>query len=186
MVKDRDSETVIATLTHRQNIKLSLKRWFKHGLYFKSSKKIFSTVQRQQIADAIEQAENGHRGEIQIIIEASLPGRLAFEMDTRQRAEQLFAEYKVWDTECNSGILIYLNLCEHAVEIVADRGIDQAVQSGCWHGICQNMLPYFKQGQFTEGLCDAIARLGQLLSQYYGNDTQDCRGNELSNMPKLL
>ncbi|UUZ50200.1 hypothetical protein LP420_09650 [Massilia sp. B-10] len=41
----------------------------------------------------------------------------------RQRAVGLFAEYGVWDTEDNCGVLIYVNLAERKVEIVADRQI---------------------------------------------------------------
>lgn len=186
MVDQIEDEVVITTTDCQIQTKPSLKRWLKHSFYFKSSKSIFSNAQKQQIADVIQIAEDGHRGEIQVIIEASFPSNLAFQIESKQRAEQLFAQYKVWDTEFNTGILIYLNLCEHQIEIVADRGIHQAVRQSCWDEICQSMLPYFKQQQFTTGLCIGIEQLGQLLKKFYGNDRADPQGNELDNLPKLL
>ena len=72
-------------------------------------------------------AEHGHVGEIQVVIEGCLPSRMAYYVDTHARARQLFAELGVWDTELNSGVLLYLNLCERKVEIVIDRGIKTAL-----------------------------------------------------------
>lgn len=185
MVNDINDATCIATSIQQHNRPYRWKRWLKHSLYFKSAQHFFNAQQNQQLAQAIAQAESGHRGEIQIIIEGSLPSHLALRMDTRQRAEQLFAQYRVWDTEYNSGMLIYLNLCERRVEVVADRGIHQAVEGDYWHGLCQGMLPYFKQGQFSEGLGWAVAQLGQLL-QDFDRDMPDTQGNELDNMPRLM
>ncbi|MFC3902964.1 TLP18.3, Psb32 and MOLO-1 founding protein of phosphatase [Acinetobacter marinus] len=188
-----DGETVIATKRHHDQTQPSLKRWFKHLFYFKSSKSVINPSQAQQIADAIRDAEQGHRGEIQVIIEGSLPNAVAFEHNCQQRAEQLFAEYRVWDTEYNSGVLIYLNLCEHDVEIVADRGIHQAVTAEYWQTVCQSMLPFFKEKQFADGICHAVAQLGETLNQFYQQHESkdlaqqpDPQGNELSDMPKLL
>lgn len=190
-----DGETVIATKHHQEQMHPSLKRWLKHLFYFKSSKSVINPSQAQQIADAIRDAEQGHRGEIQVIIEGSLPNAVAFEHNCQQRAEQLFAEYRVWDTEYNSGVLIYLNLCEHDVEIVADRAIHQAVTADYWQTVCQSMLPFFKKNQFAEGICQAVAQLGLTLHDFYqarlntahhDADDQDPQGNELSDHPHLL
>lgn len=186
MVKQIETQTVISTKHIDVTSKPSLKRWLKHVLYFKSAKHALNTHDCDKIAETIAQAENGHRGEIQVIVEGSLPSHFALQHTTQQRAEYLFAKYRVWDTQYNSGVLIYLNLCEHAVEIVADRGIDGAVHETCWQEICQSMLPLFKAQQFGDGLCVAIEQLGQLFSQYYGNNTHDPEGNELSNRPRLI
>lgn len=186
MVKIVDSETVISSTVYEHPTQPSIKRCLKHTFYFKSSKKLFTTEQKQKIADAVTEAEHGHRGEIKIIIEASMPSHIAFELDTRQRAEQLFAEYRVWDTEYNSGILLYLNLCEHRLEIVADRGINNAVAKDDWSSICDTILLFFKQGQFLDGLCDGIRIIGSLIDQFYKTDNFDPIGNELPNEPKLI
>lgn len=186
MVTSTDSQTVISTKSEQLTAQPSFKRWIKHSFYLKTSKRLFSAEQQAQIAQAIAHAENGHRGEIQVIIEASLPSDTAYQYDTLQRAQYLFGKYRVWDTAQNSGLLIYLNLCAHQVELVADRGIDQAVATQCWENICQSMLPHFKEKQFTTGLCVAIGALGEVLKNFYAHDADDDAGNELANQPRLL
>ena len=181
-----DNQTIISTQSEQQNEQPSFKRWLKHSFYLKRSKYLFNQLQQDKIAAAITDAEDGHRGEIQVIIEASLPSDCAYRYSTLKRAQYLFGKYGVWDTERNSGLLIYLNLCEHQVEIVADRGINRAVNETCWNEICQTMLPYFKQGDFTEGLCIGIQALGEALQDFYRDDLHDQDGNELSNLPRLL
>ncbi|MGQ7342966.1 TPM domain-containing protein, partial [Streptococcus suis] len=90
------------------------------------------------IAQAVAAAEHGHIGEIQVVIEGHMPAREAYYLDTRGRAKQLFSELGVWDTELNSGILLYLNLCERKVEIVIDRGIQQATTQQVWDEVCKS------------------------------------------------
>ena len=192
-IKHVDDETIFTTRHSQSQAQPSLKRWLKHVFYFKSSKRVINPSQAQQIADSIRDAEHGHRGEIQVIIEGSLPSDIALQYNCQQRAEQLFAEHRVWDTEYNSGVLIYLNLCDHDVEIIADRGIHQAVTNEYWQTVCQSMLPFFKKEQFADGICHAVEQLGETLHQFYiQHETKDSeqkvdpQGNELSDMPKLL
>lgn len=186
MVTSTDNQTVISTKSEHLTAQPSFKRWLKHSFYLKTSKRFFSAEEQAQIAQAIAQAEKGHRGEIQVIVEASLPSDTAYQYDTLQRAQYLFGKYRVWDTAQNSGVLIYLNLCAHKVELVADRGIDQAVSAQCWDNICQTMLLHFKQKKFTTGLCVAIDALGEILKVFYADDVHDAAGNELLNQPRLL
>lgn len=186
MVNENSHTTHIATRYEQANGAPNFRRWLKHCCYLKSSHKMFARQQQEQLANLIEQAEQGHRGEIQLIIEASLPSHIAWRYGTRQRAEQLFAQYGVWDTEENSGVLIYLNLCEKTVELVADRGIHRALADETWQNICQEMLLYFQQGQFFQGLSIAIEKIGAALGAYYAQYPNKPDNNELSNMPHLL
>ena len=182
-----ENQTVITTQSEDVYIEQpSFKRWLKHAFYFKSSRRFFTAEQAEAITIAIEQAEDGHRGEIQVIVEANLPSHIAYRYDSKARAQALFAKYRVWDTERNSGVLIYLNLCEHQIELVADRGINQAVDTTRWDQIVQLMTPYFKQNNFAEGLCIGITELGEILEQFYANDPHDPEGNELPNTPRFL
>ena len=181
-----DNQTIISTQAEQETEQPSFKRWLKHTFYLKRTKYLFSKAQQSQIADAITHAEDGHRGEIQVIIEASLPSDCAYHHTTLKRAQYLFGKYGVWDTEQNSGLLIYLNLCEHKVEIVADRGIHRAVDADCWLNICNKMIPAFQQGNFTEGLCVGVQALGEILQDFYQDDLTDKDGNELPNLPRLL
>src|SRR5690606_33650369 len=76
-------------------------------------------------------------------------------------------EIGVWDTEYNSGVLLYLNLCEHKVEIVIDRGIKDATTQQVWDEICQNIIQHLVQQQFKEGVIAGVKQIGQILDQYY-------------------
>ena len=187
MVNLDDTQTLMTTRPIQAEHQASIKRWLKHVLCFKSSKRLFSLAQQQQIAAAIAAAEDGHQGEIQIVIEGSLPSLLAYDHSIRQRAEWLFAEYRVWDTEYNSGILIYINLCAKSIELVADRGIHHAVEPDYWQAICQLMLPLFQQKKYTEGLCLGVENIGLALQKFYATSKhKDFTDNELANMPRLL
>lgn len=133
---------------------------------------------RQQLADHITQAERGHRGEIRLIIENHLPIHLAYHTDCRGRALALFGEYGVWDTEHNTGVLIYVNLCERGLEIIADRGID-AHACDDWQALCQTTLDTFKKADMAQGLMHLIGEVGRLLNHHFPLD--DTHGNELPN-----
>lgn len=139
---------------------------------------------KQQLSQSIATAELGHRGEIYLIVENHLPIATAYHQDCRERALYLFATHRVWDTEQNTGVLIYLNLCEHDLEIIADRGIDQKAHDNCWQQLCQQTLDLFKQGQMQAGLARLIEQIGNLLRKHYPDD--DTAGNELSNQVVYL
>ena len=127
----------------------SFKRWIKHACSIVQVKHYFNQKDQQAIAAAVQQAEQGHAGEIQVVIEGHMPAREAYYLDTRGRAKQLFAELGVWDTEWNSGILLYLNLCERKVEIVIDRGIQQATTQQVWNEVCKSIIDKMNIG-FTK------------------------------------
>ncbi len=131
--------------------------------------------------DYIYHAELGHDGEIVLIIENHLPLQQAYDTDCHTRAIDLFAIHRIWDTKDNTGVLIYLNLCEHNLQIIADRGIHQKVHDSYWQACCQSALEQFKQGQFVDGLCQLITTIGQSLNLHYPSDTDTV--NQLSNHP---
>ena len=124
-------------------------------------------------------------GEIQVVIEGCLPSRSAYYQDTLCRARQLFAELGVWDTEQNSGVLLYLNLCDHKVEIVIDRGIKQATTQEVWDQICENIIQQLKQQKYKNGVILGVKQIGEILNQYYDQKMDDLK-NELGNKPIIL
>ncbi|MBY8906375.1 TPM domain-containing protein, partial [Acinetobacter baumannii] len=115
MVTTSETTQIITQPKIEEYVEPSLKRWFKHFCYLPASSKYFSKQDKQAIAEAVQQAEHGHVGEIQVVIEGHIPCSQAYRQNTRLRAQQLFAELGVWDTELNSGVLLYLNLCERTV-----------------------------------------------------------------------
>ena len=185
MVTKTDTTQIITQPKLDEHVQPSLKRWFKHFLYISSTHRYFNKQDRMHIANAVQQAEKGHVGEIQVVIEGHIPCSQAYHQNTRLRAQQLFAELGVWDTELNSGVLLYLNLCERKVEIVIDRGLKNATQTETWNKICQNIVVTLAQKEYLRAVIGGVNEIGQVLDQYYvKTDLQD--QNEISNEPIIL
>lgn len=163
----------------------SVKRWLKHFLYMPAAKRYFNKQDQQAIAHAVEQAEQGHVGEIQVVIEGHIPANQAYHQDTRSRAQQLFAELGVWDTEFNSGVLLYLNLCERKVEIVIDRGIKNATEQQVWDGICQAVIEQMQRQAYRLAMVQGVFEIGRVLADFYQHSRPDIK-NELGNAPIIL
>ncbi|MFW2045261.1 TPM domain-containing protein [Acinetobacter variabilis] len=185
MVTTTDTTDIVTQPKLEEHAQPSLKRWLKHFFYMPATKRFFSKQDQHAIALAVEEAEHGHVGEIQVVIEGSLPSRSAYYQDTLCRARQLFAELGVWDTEHNSGVLLYLNLCDHKVEIVIDRGIKQATTQDVWDQICQNIIQELKRQQYKNGVILGVKQIGEILNQYYDQKMDDLK-NELGNKPIIL
>jgi uncharacterized membrane protein len=137
------------------------------------------------IEHAIRESERRHRGQIRFAVEAALDtGRLLRGLSARDRAIEVFARLRVWDTEHNNGVLIYLLLADRDVEIVADRGIDAQVGQAGWERICRELEAAFRAGRFEEGAVTAIRAVGAQLTRHYpGPGT---RPNELPDSPVVL
>lgn len=137
------------------------------------------------IETAISAAERSHGGQICFAVEAALEtGPLLRGVSARERALEVFSQLRVWDTEQNNGVLIYLLLADHDVEIVADRGISAHVGAAEWERICQTMERAFYDGRFDGGVIEGITLVGAQMALHYPRrgDT----ANELSNRPVVL
>ena len=185
MVTKTESTEIITEPKLQEHVQPSLKRWFKHFFYMPASKRYFSKQDQTKIAQAVKEAEHGHVGEIQVVIEGYIPSSLAYTQDTKLRAQQLFAELGVWDTEQNSGVLLYLNLCEQKVEIVIDRDIKQATQQHVWQTICDHMILELKQKNYRQGIIVGVNEIGEILNSFYDHQVDD-KFNELPNSPLIL
>ena len=136
-------------------------------------------------AQAITAGEQTHRGEVRFIVEKSLPTDEVWDgVTNRQRALALFADYGVWDTEDNCGVLIYVNLAEHKVDIVADRGIDRKIDEATWQAVCATMTEGFRQGSFHDATLAAIEQVNALLRTHF--PATGARPNELPDSPIML
>lgn len=185
MVTTSDTTQIITQPKLEETVQPSLKRWFKHAFYFPASSRYFAKQDKQAISDAVQQAEHGHVGEIQVVIEGHIPVSQAYRQNTRLRAQQLFAELGVWDTALNSGVLLYLNLCERKVEIIFDRGIRNATNDQVWQQICQSMVQKLKQQQYQQAVVTGVQQIGDVLSKFYDEHMPD-QTNELGNAPIIL
>lgn len=138
-----------------------------------------------ELAAAITAGEQTHRGELRLIVEAAMPVELAWAgVSNRQRALAMFAEHGVWDTEDNCGVLIYINLAERAVEIVADRAIGRKIQAQTWQAMCATMTDGFARGAFRTSTLSAIEQANALLREHF--PATGARNNELPDSPLML
>ena len=150
----------------------------------------FCDVGLNTIEQAITHSEARHTGEIRFVVESGLDiYEIIFNKTPRARAIELFSLLHIWDTEHNNGVLIYLCLADHDVEIVADRGIDQHVGYARWDAICHDMEVKFKRGEFEGGVLQGIAAIGAEMEKYFPereNSTSKRRKNQLSNKPVVM
>lgn len=138
-----------------------------------------------EIETAIRESETQHHGEIRFAVETALPpGSILRGVSARQAAVKTFSDLRVWNTENNSGVLIYLLLADHDLEIVADRGIAARVDQAEWDDIAARMEQHYRAGDFREGTFEGIRRVSELLARHFppGSDNPD----ELSNRPAIL
>lgn len=137
------------------------------------------------IDKAIKGSEAGHRGELRFAVEGALDiGPLFRGQTARERAIDVFSQLRVWDTERNNGVLVYLLLADRDVEIVADRGIDAKVGPEEWERICRKMETSFRQGDFEGGVIGGIQEVTRRLAEHFppiGDDR-----NELPDEPVVL
>lgn len=134
----------------------------------------------------VHASEKAHSGEIRLCVEAGLPLPALWRgLSARDRAVELFGALGVWDTEANNGVLIYLLLAEHAIEIVADRGLARRVPPEQWQGIVAGLGAAFRAGRYEEGLNAAIDAVDALLLQHFALAEGEVNPNELTNAPHL-
>lgn len=144
----------------------------------------FPKASLEKIERAITDSESTHLGELRFVVESSqsLHGLLQGQ-STRARAVELFSQLGVWDTEHNSGVLIYVQLVDRRVEIVADRGINARVDEVFWNAICRRLEAAYRLGQFEQGTLLALNDITAELVKYFpaiGDNP-----NELPNSPAL-
>ena len=140
----------------------------------------------KKITEAVQLCESQHHGEIRVAIEASLDLPLVLKgIHSRQRALDVFSHLRIWDTEANSGVLIYLLWADRQVEIIADRGVHGHVTDKGWESICQEIEKAFKEGQFETGILQGIERVSQELIKYFPRIGKEDK-NELPNAPVML
>jgi uncharacterized membrane protein len=150
-----------------------------------SARRHFTRRVLEDIEAAIREVEARHSGEIRFAVEAALdPMELWAKRTPRERAFQAFAHLRVWDTEQNNGVLVYVLLADRDVEIVADRGIAARVPQAEWQAICREIEQHYAQGRFGPGSVAGILSIGRLLARHFPGDRGDA--DELSNQPILL
>jgi len=165
---------------------MSARRILKHILTpHWMARRAFPRTVLNRIEAAIRESETTHAGELRFAVEAGLePARLVRSVTPRQRAREVFAHLGVWDTEHNSGVLIYVQLVDRRIEILADRGISSKVDQATWDAICRRMEAAFRAGRFEAGALEGIGEITALLARHYPAAGEN--PNELPDRPVVL
>ncbi|MGY3265709.1 TPM domain-containing protein [Lysobacter sp. HA35] len=156
-------------------------------LFAPSSARVFPPDALERIATAIAASEARHTGEICFAVEAALPMRLALvDHGPRDRAVEVFTRLRVWDTEANNGVLVYILLADRAIEIVADRGFNGRVSDAEWAAICSGLETAMGAGDTESGVMRSIEAISALLEQHFARPPGYVDTNELPDRPHLL
>lgn len=165
-----------------------IKRCYEHVLLDKDDVfKLLGNDTLTKLAGHITASEMRHSGEICMCIESSLPLRAVWAgVTSRQRAEEVFSQKHVWDTEQNNGVLIYCLLADHAIEIVSDRGVTHKVSIAVWQDIVHGLQQAFKLGAYEAGLTKALEEVSAILVSHYPLEADEVSTNELEDMVLVM
>jgi uncharacterized membrane protein len=137
------------------------------------------------IEQFIKQSELQHRADICFTVEANLPiWRVLRGVTARQRALEVFSQLRLWDTEDNSGVLLYLLLADKGIEIVADRGINKLISPVDWEKISEKIKIAFRSGNFEEGIISGLTDISLILKKHFPSSGK--LKNEISDKPVIL
>ncbi|MDO5505541.1 MAG: TPM domain-containing protein [Pseudoxanthomonas suwonensis] len=161
-------------------------RVFRH-LFAPSAQRLFPVDSLQRIAAAIADSETRHCGEICFAVESALPMSAVLRgCDPRSRALDAFAQLRVWDTQANNGVLIYLLLADRDIEIVADRGLDGRIVPAQWEEACALIERRMREGQPEQAVLAGVAAVGALLAEHDPRTDGSTPRNELPDLPRIL
>ncbi|MDP1567235.1 MAG: TPM domain-containing protein [Polaromonas sp.] len=166
----------------------SIKRAVKHlWLDADDTRRAIPKEMLDRLQRRVAASEQRHSGEIRICVEAGLPLSYLWRgASARERAVTMFGKLRVWDTEHNNGVLIYLLLADHAIEIVADRGLARHVDAAQWQAMVVHMAGAFREQRYEDGLTQALEETSALLMTHFAvADAGKANPNELSDSPVL-
>ncbi len=161
-------------------------RWMRHELHGRRAlRRALPKAALQRLTQATAASEKRHSGQVRLALEAALElPRLWRGVTARERALEVFSQLRIWDTEANNGVLLYLLFADRQVEIVADRGVHRVVGAAVWREICGRMQAAFRQGRFEAGLAQGIAEVTEQLERHFPH--ADGGRNELPDAPVIL
>lgn len=146
-----------------------LLRWLRHlWLDADSVKRQIQPDALKRLEERVRLSETRHRGELRVCVEGGLGWHgLRQKADARSRAIALFSQLRVWDTDQNNGVLIYLLLADRRIEVLADRGLSSQVDAHAWQAMVDDLRVHLQQGHFEAGLTQGIDKVGEWMREFY-------------------
>jgi uncharacterized membrane protein len=173
-----------------------VKTFFRHRwLDASDARRALPAHAMQRLSQRVAASEQRHTGELRLCIEAGLPTSYlwphvwqghSMPSVMRLRALALFGKLRVWDTQHNNGVLIYVLLAERSMELVADRGLNGSVPPFVWQALLDRLATALLDGRFEAGLSLALDEVSTLLEQHFPAMPGVPRANELPDAPVLL
>jgi len=165
---------------------MDLRRFWRHvSMTPWTAARAFPEKALEAIGHRVGEHEKRHRGEVRFVVEAELTtSQLWAGLSSRARAVEIFSGLRVWDTQENTGVLVYVLLADHKVEIVADRGVSARVSAGEWQAICRTMQEAFHAGRFEEGALAGVTAISELLETNF--PAHAANTNELPDRPLMI
>ncbi len=161
-------------------------RWFRH-LFPPSAHRLFPAESLQRIAAAIAEGERTHTGEVMFAVEPGLAlGAIRRGLQARDAAYAAFGRLRTWDTEANNGVLIYLLLADHRIEIVADRGLEGRVTEAQWREVCGRIEAGMRAGTPEVAIIEGVRATSLHLARHFPADQGTPGDNELPDLPTIL
>ena len=171
---------------HSTGLFARLARLVRNRMAEGSLRRVLPADVQQRLAERVAASEKRHTGQIRICVEGGLPLSYIWRSaNARERAVTQFGKLRVWDTEHNNGVLIYLMLAEHAIEIVADRALARRVPPATWRSMVSHMAEAFRQGRYEDGLTQALSEVSALLVEHFPATEGVDRPNELPDAPVI-
>ncbi len=141
-------------------------------------RRFFDRDEQRRIVAAIGAAELRTSGEIRIHLERDVPAGPPAEGDAYARAREVFASLGMHATEARNGVLVYLAVRSRRFAVVGDENLHQRVGDGFWRDVVEGMTERFAAGEFGEGVCEGIGRIGEKLREHFPYRQDDV--NELA------
>jgi uncharacterized membrane protein len=149
------------------------------------ARRIFPDAALSRIEQAVAEGERRHGAEVRVAIEASVPWhRTIRSFSPRERALEVFSEQRVWDTEANNGVLLYLLLADQAIVVVAARAATAALGGDTMQRVCERIRQGFRDHRHEEGVLAALEMLNEGLAKAFPIRSADA--DELPNRPVRL
>ncbi|WP_343669034.1 TPM domain-containing protein [Chitinophaga sp.] len=135
-------------------------------------KELLTEAEKQQLVQAIRNAERMTSGEIRVFVES----RCKF-VDPIDRAQEIFVQLGLEKTRLRNAVLLYFALKDRQYAIAGDKGIHEKVGQDFWKEKAQSMLTFFANDQVVKGIETCIGEIGQALCIHFPHEGDDI--NEL-------
>ncbi|MCH5597433.1 TPM domain-containing protein [Niabella ginsengisoli] len=135
------------------------------SLFSKNKPDFLSNEEKEQVVQAIRDAESRTSGEIRIYMESHCKY-----VNPVDRASEIFYNLKMDQTSERNGVLLYIAVKDHQLAIFGDEGIYNKTGKEYWHELVSHVLREFNQEHFAAGICQYVYEIGEGLHAYFPYD----------------